>query len=483
VTRIVKLVVAAGAAALVLVVAAVGVVLAVRAHRAKGPGAGTEQHPAAQAITLGEVPEAAFWIDVHTPAVAWKAARESAWLKKAMAEPLGQGVSSGLAAFLGTRGTDLAGAFEGTVLDLVMAKLLADPFRVTYVAGADATGVPAFLVPKPSSAARGAFELLEGATQHGRYQLAACPGGKGSAIEVSRWLVADHAVFAGEFDGRIALAGNPKAVAQVLCLSLPEMKAEKGVDVTVTVSREGLGHEANLGAELLGVSDVTTFQFGIEGTQLVPRGIAGKLEQPKRLEAAAPKDELLKLVPGDAGFVLVATLNLPEPLDAGALQQHLDGKYQGKLSPRTVAVVWNPRPGDPEVAVAWPDRDAKFLKSAFGGGPSKIFEKQACGHVLLASSGALASTMERACGGKIPSLLNGAPAVVAGLKQPVSLGVNVNVGQVLSRALGDAWAAEHGKGPGSPEIESARRLLEELPFMGLRGVTKGDALEPGGFRS
>ena len=73
--------------------------------------------------------------------------------------------------------------------------------------------------------------------------------------------------------------------------------------------------------------------------------------------------------------------------------------------------------------------------------------------------------------------------MVAGLQQPVSLGVNVNVGQVLSRALGDAWAAEHGKKPASPEIESARRHLEELPFIGLRGVTKGDALEPGGFRS
>jgi hypothetical protein len=482
VTRNRKLVVAAGAAALVLV-AAVGVVLAVRALRARSVQA-TAQNAAAQAITLSEVPSAAFWIDVHTPAAAWKAARESAWLKKAMAEPLGQGLSSGLGAFLGTRGTDLSGAFEGTVLELVMGKLLADPFRITYLAGAEATGVPVFLVLRPSSAARGAFEVLEKAAEHGKYQLAACPGGKGGGgVAVSRWLIADHAVFAAEQGGRIALAANPKAVAQALCLALPEPKAEKGVDVSIAVARDGLGHEGLLAADLLGVGDVTTFQLGIEGTQLVPRGIAGKLADAKRLQAAAPSNELLKLVPGDAGFVLLATLNLPEALDAASLKEHLDGKYAGKLSPRTVAVVWNPRPGDPEVAVAWPERDAKFLRAAFSGGPNKTFEKRSCGQLVLASTGALAGAMERSCGGKIPSLLDGAPPVVAGLRQPVSLGVNVNVGQVLSRALGAAWAAEHGKAPGSPEIESARRLLEELPFMGLRGVTKGDALEPGGFRS
>jgi hypothetical protein len=479
VTPKLKVIVAAGAA-VVLVAAAVGVTLYVRHRKAKGPEAARDQ--AAQAITLGEVPAAAFWIDVHAPAAVWKAARESAWVKKAMAEPLGQGLSAGLAAFLGTRGTELAGAFEGTVLDLVMQKLLADPFRVVYLAGADATGTPAFVVPEPSRTATGAFELLQQAVANGSYALGACPGGKGGGMIVSRWLVADHAVFAAALDGRIALAGNPKAVAQALCLELPKLEAEKGVDLSLAVSRSGLGHEGLLAGQLLGVAAVTRFQFGIEGTQLVPRGIAGELEAEKRLEAAAPKDELLKLVPGEAGFVLLATLNLPEALDTQSLKQHLDGKYPGKLAARTVAVVWNPRPGEPEVAVAWPERDAAFLREAFQG-PNQMVEKKVCGHLVLASTGALAGAMERSCAGKLPSLLNGAPAVVAGLRQPVSLGVNVNVGQVLSRALGDAWAAEHGKKPASPEIESARRLLEELPFVGLRGVTKGDTLVPGGFRS
>jgi hypothetical protein len=110
-------------------------------------------------------------------------------------------------------------------------------------------------------------------------------------------------------------------------------------------------------------------------------------------------------------------------------------------------------------------------------------QRRACGHVVLASTGALASAMERSCAGRGPSLLNGPPAVVEGLKQPLSLGVNVNVGPTLSHLLGQAYAAEHSKGPASPEIDSARRLLEELPFFGLRGVVKDGALVPGGFRS
>ncbi len=67
----------------------------------------------------------------------------------------------------------------------------------------------------------------------------------------------------------------------------------------------------------------------------------------------------------------------------------------------------------------------------------------------------------------------------------MSLGVNVNIGVALSRLVAEAYAAEHeqGKQKPSPEIESARRLLEELPTIGLRGVAKGGALVPGGFRS
>lgn len=474
------------AAAAVLAIAAVTAVFLLRG-RGRREDRAADQKPAIALQVSEEPPEPSVWIDVHAPAALWRAARASRWLERARSEPLGQGFSSGWAAFLGTRGTDLAGAFEGTVIDLVVTRLLADPFRVVLYAGPDATGVPAVIVPEPSAAARAAFELLEGAARNERFEASRCPGDKADRDErigVSRWLVADHAVFAAALGDRLALARNPIAVLQALCAAPPDVPAAKGVDLSVSFAREGLGREAQLAATLLGLGPAPRLLFAVEGDRLAPRGIAGELAVPARLRAAAPGEPLLRLVPGDAGLLVLATLDLPEPLERGALKDHLAKAYRGKLAPRTVAMVWNPRGAEgheTEVALAWPERDARALKDAFSG-PNELVERRACGHVVLASTGALAAAMERACDGKAPSILNAAPAVVAGVKEPASLELGVNLGLVLSRLLGDAYAGERGAGKVSPEIESARRLLEELPFIGLRGVVKDGALVPGGFR-
>jgi hypothetical protein len=480
VTRNAKLAAVSAAALLVVVAAAVGARLAWRARHPQAPP------PAALALEAGEEPATpGLWIDVHSPGPLWKAARRSEWVEKAMGSPLGQGFAGSWTAFLATRGTDLAGAFEGKVVDLFTGRLLADPFRLVFLSGGAATGAPAVLVPKPSGSALSAYDLLEAAARSGSYRTARCPGADQELPEplaVSRWLVADHAVFAGRLAGKMALARNPAAVVQALCAELPPMKADRGVDLSVTFARDALGREPQLGAALLGLGETATLGFGLEGERLVPRGIAGKLDQPRRLATAAPAPELLRLLPVESGLVLLATLNLPDSLDRQSLKEHLSGKYQGKLLPRTVALVWDPTPGPTQVALAWPERDARALKEAFTG-PNRLVERRACGHVVLASSGALASAMERACGGKAPSILDGPGPVVAGLQAPTSLGLNVNAGLVLSRLLSDAWSAEHAKGPPAPEIEAARRLLEELPTFGLRGVARDGALAPGGFRS
>ena len=481
-TRNAKLL-AATSAALALAVG-VGAALAVRArHRAAAP---PDTRPA-QALEVGQLPAApAVWVDVRTPAAVWKAVRANGWLQRALAEPLGQGFAGGWAAFLSTRGTDLAGAFEGTVTDLLVGKVLADPFRVVWLGGPEATGAPAVVVPRPGSAARSAYDLLDGAARSGSYEAARCPGTEQDLprkLLVSRWLVADHAVFAGTRGEALALGKSPLSVVQALCAELPALADDAGSDVSVSVARDGLGREATLGAALLGLGPVSRFQFAVEGDHLAPRGIAGALADPGRLAAAAPGEGLLRLLPADAGLVLLATLDLPAALDRRALVAHLAGKYAGQRAPRTVALVWTPRgDGETDVALAWPERDARALRDAFGG-PNHLVERRACGHVVLASTAALAGAMERACGGKVPSLVNGPPAVIQGLRQPVSLGIDVNLGLSLSRLLGDAWAAEHEKGKPSPEIEAARRLLEELPTIGLRGVVKDGALAPGGSRS
>lgn len=478
---------------LVIAVVAVVVVVAVTTAR-KRSGARREKDAGGPiTLALSEVPpEPSIWIDVHAPQKVWKSLRSNAWVSKAMSEPLGLGAGADWAGFFTTKGADLANAFEGVVLDLFADKLLSDPFRVVFFTGPAATGAPALVVARPSAAARSAYDLLEGAARNGTYEAAHCPGAEPKEgqsippIAVSRWLIAERALFASQRDGRIVLARNPTAVVQALCAAPPDVPAAQGIDVSLSFSRDALGREAQLGAALLGLGPAPRLVFAIEGDRLEPRGFLGELSEPERLAAGPPPVPLLKLLPANAGVVFVATLRLPEKLSRETLAQHLKKTYQGPYAARPVALVWNPH-GDgklpTEIAVAWPDRDSALLRDAFSG-PNRMERRSACGHQILASTGDLAASMQKACEGKAPSILNAAPAVANGLRQETSVGLGVNLGVLLSRLLADA----HISDPASthkqvPEIESGRRLLEELPFVGLRGVAKDGAFVPGGFRS
>ncbi|MFO0581154.1 MAG: hypothetical protein U0229_02680 [Anaeromyxobacter sp.] len=458
------------------------------------------QRPPVQLNVSDLAPEPSAWIDVHAPEKAWKALRTNAWLGRAADAPLGQGLAAGWSGFLGTKGADLAGAFDGAVLDLVAGPLLGDPFRVVYYGGPSATGAPAVLVPKPSSRAKGAFELLEAAARNGSFEAPRCPGPEPETkdvkpgakdpepIVVSRWLLSEHSVYAGQREGRLALGRTPTAVVQALCAAPPEAPAA-GADVTLAFAPRALGRDSELAAALLGLGPAPRLTFAIEGDRLKPVGMSSELAKPERLGAQAAPDALLKLVPAGTGVVLVAALNLPARLDRETLKQHLDGSYRGPRAVRPVAIVWNPR-GDAfqptEVAVAWPEGDAAFLDDAFSG-PNRLERRRGCGHLVLASTGALAGEMARACQGKAPSILDATPAASEGLRQPASLELGVNLGLVLSRLVEDSYAGEvrsAGK-PRTPppELDAARRLLEELPYLGLRGRVEGNALVPGGFRS
>ncbi|HEX9051895.1 MAG TPA: hypothetical protein VF841_15300 [Anaeromyxobacter sp.] len=474
-------------AAAAVLLAALLVRAAARGEAGTGGAARGARGPIALAVSEAP-PEPSIWIDVHEPAKIWKAARSNAWIARAMKEPLGAGAGADWAGFLSTRGSELAGAFEGAVADLVAGKLLADPFRVVFFTGEGATGAPAVIAPAPSSAARSAFDVLEGAARNGSYEAPHCPGAKaggdGARIAVSRWLIAGQALFAAQRGGRIVLARNPAAVVQALCAPPPDVPAAQGVDLSLSFSRDALGREARLGAALLGLGPSPRIAFAVAGDRLEPRGLLGEVSDPDRLAAAPPPERLLRLVPADAGVVLVATLRLPEKLDRESLVQHLERRYRGAYATRPVALVWTPR-GDAklatEVAIAWPERDARFLEEAFSG-PNRMERRRACGHEVLASTGELAAAMQEACDARAPSILNGPPAVAAGLGQDTSIAVGVNLGAVLSRLVADAHASEAGGRP-APEIDAARRLLEELPFIGVRGVAKDGALVPGGFRS
>lgn len=478
----------------IALVAAVALSVVLVQRQRPGAAGPKEDTRAPVALAVSEVPpEASVWVDVHAPDRVWKWARSNAWLGRAAVEPLGQGLAASWAGFLGTKGQELAGAFEGMVLDLVTERILASPFRLVYFTGPSATGAPALVVPHPPSAALAAYDLLEGVARRGSFEAPRCPGPApkegqppGLAISVSRWLIADHPVFAGRRDGRLVLGKSPDVVIQALCAAPPDVPAAQGIDVSLSFSRNALGREAQLAAALLGLGPAPRLGFAIEGDRLVPRGLLGDLSEPGRLDVAAPPESLLRLLPADAGVVLVATLRLPEKLDTRSLAQHLAKTYQGPHASRPVAVVWNPRGAEAlptEVALVWPKQDAAALGEAFSG-PNRMEHRRACGHEVFASTGGLAALIQKACDRKSPSLLDAAPPVVQGLKQPVSLGLDLNVGVLLSRLAGDAWTASpDAKTKAAPEIESARRLLEELPFFGLHGVAKEGVLVPGGFRS
>ncbi len=481
--------------AIAAAVALAAIVLAIALVKARKKGA-----PAAEAgartvkLEVAETPpEPSVWVDVYEPKKAWEALRKNGWVQRALAEPLGQGFIAGWSAFLSASGKDMGGAFEGQVLDLVAGRLLSDPFRVVTYAGRDATGAPAVVVGAPSAEAKGAFELMESLARNGTLEAPRCPGPEPApgtpqapAIVVSRWLVAEHAVYGALRPDRLVVARHPLAVVQALCALPPDVPRADGIDLSISFARTGLGREAQLLAALLGVGPAPRLAFAFEGDAIVPRGIVGALDAPGRLAGSAPPERLLRLVPAGTGVLLLASLKLPAPLDRKALAEHLAGKWTGATEPRSIAVLWNPsgeRERAPEVAILWPDRDRKLLDDAFSG-PNKLVRRNACGHEILASTGELAAAAERACQGKAPSMISAAPPVVQGIRAPLSVGVAVDVGGALSRLVADAWRAERGdKTAPAPEIEAARRLLEELPFMGLRGVAKGDALVPGGFRS
>ncbi len=489
-----RLILAGGLAALLLAAAAAA--LLARRQRPAAPAGEAGEAVTRHLEVADEPPVVAFWLDVHEPAKLWKSIAANAWLQKALSEPLGEGFLAGWAGLLGSRGEDLGSAFQGAVGRLATEELLAQPFRVVWFSGSAATGVPAAVVPDPSGSARAALGALV-AIRRGEVIAAHCPGARPAPgeeakaqVTLQRLLIAEQAVYAAVAEDRLVLSRHPMPALQGLCVAAPRIVRAKGVDLDLGLSREGLGREAQLLGELVGLGSAPRLSFAIEGDRLLPRGIEGDLAAPSRLDTSAIPEGLLKLAPEDAGVVVTLALRLPARLTRDALKAHFSGADAGPLATRSALLLWNPRgaAGAPtEVALAWsrPD-DRPGLREAFSG-PNRLKERTLCGALVLASTDALLARMQRTCEGKSPSLLDGPAPVAAGLRAPASVGLGLNLGRLLPALLGDAYAADVAKGeaPRTPptEIEAARRVLEELPFIGLRGVARDKALVPGGYRS
>ncbi|AKQ69523.1 hypothetical protein A176_006435 [Myxococcus hansupus] len=469
----------------------------------KGPpsaGASAEGMPEPSMTELevpGTAAPSALWVDVYRPGKVRDALAANAWLRDQLQKPLGQGFVGAWAAFFGSTGEDLQAGFKGAVLDLFAGQLLDTPFRVTWFGGDARSSTPAFILPNPGRAATSAYDALDGVASRGGMTAQHCPGGgHADAYEMKRWLVAEQTLWAGRLADRLVLARHPVAVLHGLCAELPELKPTDGVDVELGYDADAYGREVQLLSSVLGLAPGTRLQFGVTANQLVPRGIASKLmDGPARLDTAPLSDDLLKLVPEDTPVLLAFQLKLPESLAPETLKEYWEedgGK--GPTRTRQVAMVWTPR-GDAlmpvELAVLWGSpEDAVALNGLFSQGFNKLVRATHCNHVVLASSEAELERLRKACAGQLPNMLSAAGPVVAGLRQPTSVAFGVNTGRLLSGLTLDGYLSEFRvsrKAPmpsaPPPEIDVARRDLESLPYLGLRGTVQGDSLVPGGFGS
>lgn len=445
----------------------------------------------------GAIATAAIWVDVHAPGKVRDALARNAWLKEQLGKPLGQGFVSGWAAFLGSTGDDLKASFKGAVLDVVAGQLLDAPFRTVWFSGDTQAGTPAFIVPKANAKSKAAWDALDAVAKRGEMTADRCPGSALKApdgdFHLSRWLVAEQLLWAARTEDRLVLARHPVVVLQGLCTPLPELDADDGVDVEVGFDPDAYGREAQLMTHVLGMTGDTRLQFGVDADRLVGRGIAGKvLEKVMPLDNAPLSDDLLKLVPEETPVLLAFQIKLPETLEPEALKTFWKEGGEGKTRTRQVALVWTPRgiaSLELELALLWgSEQDAEGVRALFSGGARTLKSATLCKHVVLATSDAELERLKKACEGRGPNLLNAAGPVVSGLRAPASVVFGINTGRLLSGLAMDGYTSEARVDRSSPlpkaappEIEAARRDLESLPYVGLRGTVKGNALVPGGF--
>ncbi len=505
--------------AVLIVVATVAFILGRRGASPSGDGTGTPVAGASDSQTgasvqlppapetpgemqvASEVAFPAVWVDVYSPAKVREALVGNPWLQEQLQKPFGQGFVGGWAAFLGSTGEDLGtNTLQGKVFDSVAGQMLGAPFRVVWFSLENPAGTPAIVVPAPTDAGKAAYEALGKVARRNSMKAQTCPSGSNTTapeggFEISRWLIAEQALWTARGGERMVFARHPAVVLEALCADEASMKpgpAPQGVDLEVAFASARLGREAMDLGHVLGLGPDVRMQFGVEGNRLVGRGLAGALQQ-ARLDSAALSEELLKLVPEETPVLLTLQLKLPETLTPDNLKAFWTNAYQGPTQTRPVALVWTPR-GDAnlptEVALLWGRaEDAEALGQMFSG-KNALERATLCNHQVLASSADVLGRVRKACEGKSPNMLNAAGPVVQGLRAQGSVAFGVNTGRLLGLLLADGYWSEQRAGAGKPlqrtappEIEAARRDLETLPYIGLRGTVQGDSLVPGGFGS
>lgn len=469
---------------------------------AKAPasgGVGVSGKPDADAVVDFEPPDTesvpSVWIDVAQPAKVREALFANEWVQQVLKEPLGRGFAGPWAPFLGSKGEDLKASFSGTVLSLFTGQLLSAPFQVVWFNGNGGNMGPVVVVPEPGSGARAAFEAMGSAAGRGGFSSNTCPGGAaapGGSVQMTRWLLAEHAVYAAQGESRLVFGKDPRAVLQGVCAELPEVPQD-AADLEIAFSPERLGREEGQLANGLGLGKVVRLQFTVTKATFAPKGLAAEVVTANRLDAAPLAENLLKAIPEETSVMLTLQLKLPEQLTGPNIAAFWKGQGAEKALTRQVAFLWNPR-GDERgplaLAMVWSrPEDGPALERLFSG--ARLAKRPVCGNPTLAWDDGMLRKLEAACAGQVPNVLHAAPAVVAGLRAPTSIGLGVHLGHLLPKLAVDGYWSDSTAGVSKssqqnvlpPEMESAKKALEALPFMGFSGTAQGNSWTPGGFRS
>ena len=519
-----RLILAIGGGILVVVVAAIAVLRPPRTPEGPGevstlPATVTDRSwKVKQPLEIGAIAPSGMWLDVAKPQALKSVLTENAWLKATVDEPLGRGFLGGWSGFLGSAGAEvgLQKLTQGVIGDLVTDAVLVQPMRLAWFAGWGGS-TPALIIPQPAEGLTTTFSAIRGAVERGGWYVDGCPGepappppppspspsttgeGPGAAVvaevvppnrlEISRLVVADQPVFAALARDRLVFSKDAHSVVHALCGANPTVTQAPGADVVAGLTPAQVGRDVQVLAGLVGLKGAPTVAFKVEGSALRPMGLAAELADAGRLDTVAIADATWALVPEDLPVAAAVNLKLPKQLSTASLEAFYGGT-RADLATRQVLLLWQPH-GDAkvktEVAIVWSDvADREALQQLLSG-PNRMEVKVVCERLVASSTPALVSRIEAACTDKAPSLLFAQPAIVAGLKAPVSVGAVVDVGRLLGGLLDEGFASDpattHKKGEVPAEIEAAKKRLRELPRFGLFGDVQGQTLAPRGFAS
>ncbi|OGQ91793.1 MAG: hypothetical protein A2289_10055 [Deltaproteobacteria bacterium RIFOXYA12_FULL_58_15] len=447
---------------------------------------------------LEQYPQPAMIVDMLQPAALHRAAKQSEWLQDVLKKPLGRGFLGTWAGFLGTRGEDIRADFKGMVVDFLAERVFVEPFRVVWFSGPKVGGAPAVVLDDPSAKALAAFAALDAVAARGSYTVSTCYNeytrntkgeeitGRPSTLKditISRWLLADHALYAISQDDRLVLGRSPDAALQGMCAELPAAPSNKDAALSVSFVSEALSRGAFSYTRVLGLDDSPRVTFDVVEDKLTPRGFEANVTTKGYLGAGKLSDDLLGAIPEDAPVVLAAQLGLPKLLSTEAMEKHFMGDA-GSLETRQVAVFWYPSGTEDnmDLGIVWSNpNDAEFFAGLF----PDLSDNEGCKVLVRCSQKETCERVTKTCKGIDPSMLQAAPGIKAGWQTKSSIALGINLGKALADVTIEAYEAENGDTQKAlpPEMREVKEQLEALPYFGLSGTAEGLVLVPGGFRS